>query len=162
MIDEVKFKEFEAMLIESLSKIEGWESMTNDIEIYQKIKSLVIGSFECTLSIMPPQVKANVEVSMSKLTKTGCLFEFEDLENFLKFSQILSTSLLSNLDDKKIQDYAAPHKVVGVLDGVLRLNEEGTYNENNIASMGAAFNLGLFKLKAQIENTDWKKGWISS
>ncbi|HEY5588127.1 MAG TPA: hypothetical protein VIK86_04125 [Candidatus Paceibacterota bacterium] len=161
MIDEVKFKEFEAMLIESLSKIEGWESMTNDIEIYQKIKSLVIGSFECTLSIMPPQVKANVVVSMDKLLKTGYLFEFEDLEDFLKFSQILSTSLLSNLDDKKIQDYAAPHKIVGILDKILRLNEDGEYDENNIALMGAAFNLGLFNLKAQIENTDWKKGWTS-
>ncbi|MFA6386161.1 MAG: hypothetical protein WCW04_00085 [Candidatus Paceibacterota bacterium] len=159
MIDENEFKKFEAMLIDSLSIAEGWESMTNEIEIYQKIRSLVIGSFECTLSIMPPQVKANVEISVDKLKNSGYLFEFEDLTSFLIFAQILSTGLLSNLHDKKIQDYAAPHKVVGILDGVVRLNENCCYSENNLTKMGAAFNLGLFKMKVLMETIDWKMGW---
>ncbi len=158
MESEDVLKKLESILIDSLSKSEEWILMVNDLEMYHKIQSLIIESFECTLSIMPPQIKAKVETIMGKLRNVSYIFEYDDLVNFLTFAQILSTSLLSDLDDKEIHDYAAPHKIVGVLDTAIRLNKK-EYSEENLPEMGAFLNLGLFKLKAAIENTDWKKGW---
>ncbi len=95
---------------------------------------------------------------MAKLNDAGYVSEYEEWTCFLKFAQILSTSLLGDLDDKKIKDFAVPHKIVGVLDSAIRLDEK-QYSEMSLPEMGARLNLGLFKLKAIVGNTDWKDGW---
>lgn len=158
MIDEDIINKLESILIDSLSEAEGWRTMTNDIEIYYRMKTLVIGTFECVLCIMPVQIKAKVETIMGKLNDAGCVCEYEDWLCFLKFAQILSTSLLSDLDNRKIKDFATPHKIVGILDAAIRLDEK-QYSEMSLPEMGARLNLGLFKIKAVVGNTDWKEGW---
>lgn len=159
MPDNKELEEINAVMVSSLAKVEGWDSMANDIERYQKIKSLSIDAFKAILTIMPPQVKLTVQNKVDQLEESDPLFEYEDLLNFLKLTQIIATGLISNLDDKKIDDYAGPHQAAGMLDKLLRHNESGKYSEENMSEMGASFSLELLRLKNGIEKIDWKKGW---
>jgi hypothetical protein len=139
--------------------MDGWESMANDIERYQKIKGLSIDAFRAILTVMPQQVRLTIQNKVNQLEESDPLFEYDDLLNFLKLTQIIATGLISNLDDKNIHDYAGPHQAAGMLDRLLRHNEGGKYSEENMSQMGASFSLELMRLKAGLQKIDWKKGW---
>lgn len=144
-----------------LAKVEkaDWETMKNDIERYQKIKELIINAFTSILELSPQPIRVIIQSKIKKIEESDPIFEFEELESFLKLVHILTTGLLSSLDEKDIKDYAAPHQAVGYLDRLVRINENKEYSENNVVSLGAAFTVELKGLIIRLEKIDWKKGW---
>ena len=160
-IDEGTAERLKSLLIDMMEG-KDWNSMTNDIERYQKIKELVINAFEAVLVLSPHQVRVFIQEKIDRLKGYDFIFEFEELETFLKFVGIITTGLLSNLDEKGIADYAAPHEAVGKLDSLVRINEKGIYSEANVGMLGAAMTVELHGLKARLEKIDWKKGWADT
>ena len=157
MEDDVKEK-IKTLLVDATEK-RDWGSMVNDIERYQKIKELVISAFEVVGVLCPKQVRITVEDKVKILKDQEMFFEFEELEGFLKLVQIFATSLLSSLDEKELKDLATPHKALGHLDALVRINENKKYSEKNVGALGAAMSIELESLKVRLEKMDWKEGW---
>jgi hypothetical protein len=146
-------------LLIGITQQKDWNSMANDLEVCNAIKELLINSFKAVLFLSPLPVRDLIQANIDKLEETGFLWSFEDLEGVFTLAYISSTSLLSTLDNKKIHDYAAPHRAIGGLDALLRLNEEKKYSENNAAEFGAAVSVQLEMLKYRLDEIDWKEGW---
>lgn len=151
-------KLIEEMLQGKIQKSE-WDSMTNDIERYNKMIELVINAYTAVIEICPPQVKVLIEAKVKQFKTFDFVCEFEEFEAFLGLAKITSTSLQGALDDKKVADYAAPHQIITQLDSLCRINDENEYSEDNVAAMGAAMAMKLMMLKTRLETIDWKKGW---
>ena len=149
----------EDLLIQGIHKEEGWVSITTDIEIFQKIKSLIVQAFEEVLPLSAEPVKVTIGHSIDKIKNSEFIWEYVDFVSFVKFCQIISESLLSSLDDKKIPDYAAPHQAMGFVDEVLHLNDQNIYDKDSLSLMGAAFSFKVNFLTQKFEKIDWKKGW---
>lgn len=149
----------EDLLIQATHKEEGWDSITTDIEIFQKIKALIVRAFEEILPLSAEPVKVTIGHSIEKIKNSEFIWEYEDLISFIKFCQITSVSLLSSLDDKKIADYAAPHQAMGFVDELLHLNDQNIYGKENLSLIGATFSVKVRLLSNRLEKIDWKKGW---
>ena len=156
MVERLSKNEKE-MNTDPLASIEKWKAMRNHIEVYQNIKQVVIKAFESILLSMPPQIQPFVQDKIDKLNETGPLFEFEDLKSFFDLAEIHSSSLLDNLDNKEVKDYAAPYTIVASLDRIVRIHE--SYSEKDMPRLGSGLVGGLYSLKEIIKKTDWNKGW---
>lgn len=159
MFTEEQTNKLKEMLAGSLMKVEGWASIKTDIEIYHKIRGLLVEAFKLILDLSPYQVRVTIQDKVNKLEEREQLWDYEELLGFIKFAQILSTGLLSSLDDKEVHDYAAPHQAINFLDNFLRQIDGSKYSEETLPSLGATFSLELHGLKTQLEKIDWKKGW---
>jgi hypothetical protein len=146
-------------LLTGMVEEKEWGSMVNDIERYQKIKKLVITAFEAVTSLCPYQIRIVIESKIEQFNEQDAIYEFSELESFLKLVHISATSILSTLDNKKIDDYAAPHQAFGHLDSLVRINETGDYSESNVSSLGAAISVELEMFQKRLDKIDWKKGW---
>jgi hypothetical protein len=149
-------------LLMGMLQEDDWTLMTTDIERYQKIKEIVTNAFKAVLELSPLQVKIVIQENINKLEAYDPIFEFHELEDFLTLVGILTTGMQSGLDDKTVDDYAAPHQAVCCLDKLVRINDEKRYSEENVSTMGAAIAFELKTLKFRLEKIDWKKGWKES
>ncbi len=145
------------MELDPLSSVSKWESMVNEIEVYQTIKKVVIDSFKSVLESMPPQIRSVVQNKIDALEGYEAIYSFEELGSFLSFASICSTSILSNLDDKDIPDYAAPHYIVVGLDTLVQMQKSNA--DKNVRQLGAGLVGAMYGLRERILKTDWKKGW---
>ena len=139
----------------SLIRIESWQSMKNDIEKYQKIKELIIESFKSILDSMSPEIRTVVQDKINKLDQTEAIFEYKELENFLKLAQTFSETLLNSIDNKEVFNYSVSFKILNYLNKMMHWNEEKNYHESDLDTIGVDFVLNLISFKLRIQQNNW-------
>jgi len=135
--------------------------MTNDIERYQKIKSLTIDAFVSIRDSSSPQVKSVIQLRIKKIeNRHDVICEFAEMMDFLYFVKINFETLQTILDDKNDPEYATPHKALCILEEMFKQNNEGImYKEDNLNLIGTMFSYTLFRFQMRIETFDWSRGW---
>lgn len=142
-----------------LSHIETWKAMQNEIEVFQTIKKIVLDAFQSVMPSMPHQLRLVFQEKIDRLKETDHLFELDDLYAFFVQAKIVSSSMLSDLDNNNIKDYAAPFTVIKGLDSLIRFHERYEKENINILELGTLMVGGLYGLREKMLQTDWRSGW---